>query len=244
MKRKKFLIPGILMALLGLAGRIGLAAAKNDVIVSGGMQAFRTWLWVSRGLLLAGGVLLAAALAIVLLARKDRKRTEQNLATLRAAERKAKAPLSTESGRFNEQKMRELLNTRFERAPNEVLVYQARFQTQLDRMNEYQANLSRLLRDNDVTELSEAEAFLDKVEQNIFGKMRQVYNILMMYDEAAPITELTTPLEDALAHNDKALEQARRLNAAVTEYVNHQGTPQDSIGSVEVFIKVLQEELV
>ena len=74
MKRKKFLIPGILMALLGLAGRIGLAAAKNDVIVSGGMQAFRTWLWVSRSLLLAGGVLLAAALAIVLLARKDRKR--------------------------------------------------------------------------------------------------------------------------------------------------------------------------
>lgn len=244
MKRIEFLIPGILTFLLGLAGRIGLAAAKNDVIVSGGMQAFRTWLWVSRGLLLAGAVLLAAVLAIVLLARKDRKRTEQNLATLRAAERKAKAPLSTESGRFNEQKMRELLNTLFERAPNEVLAYQARFQTQLDRMNEYQANLSRLLRDNDVTELSEAEAFLDKVEQNIFGKMRQVYNILMMYDEAAPITELTTPLEDALAHNDKALEQARRLNAAVTEYVNHQGTPQDSIDSVEVFIKVLQEELV
>lgn len=244
MKRVKLIIPGALTLLLGLAGRIVLASVKNAVIVSGGMHAYRIWLWASRGLLFAGSVLLAAGLAKVLLARKDQKKTEQNLAALRDAARKAKAPLSTESGRFNEQKMRELLNTLFEQAPNEVLAYRQKFQAQLDRMNEYQANLSRLLQDNDVTDLSEAEAFLDKVEQNMFGKMRQVYNILMMYDDTAPIAELTAPLEDALAHNDKALEQARRLNTAVTEYVNHQGTPQDAMGSVEVFIKVLQEELV
>ena len=73
--------------------------------------------------------------------------------------------------------------------------------------------------------------------------MRQVYNLLMMYDETAPIEELKDSLNEALEHNNRALEQAKRLNATVTEYINNQGTAQESLGSVEAFIKVLQEEL-
>ena len=77
----------------------------------------------------------------------------------------------------------------------------------------------------------------------MFGKMRQIYNLMMMYDETTPIEELKTALDGGLAHNERALNQAKKLNATVTEYINNQGVTQESLGSVEAFIKVLQEEL-
>ena len=242
--KNRQLILGAVGFVLGLAGRAALGLAKNSVIISGGMATFRTLRWVANGVMAAGIALAAGAVLKLAIARSRAKQAAQQQDALRRAARKASAPLSTESGRFNEAKMRELLQTLFAQAPAQVLAYQPRFQAQLDRMNEYQANLNRLLQDNDATELSEAEAFLDKVEQNMFGKMRQVYNRLMMYDETAPITDLQAALDEALAHNDRALDQAKRLNSTVTDYVNNQSAAQETLGSVEAFIKVLQEELV
>ena len=57
------------------------------------------------------------------------------------------------------------------------------------------------------------------------------------------IENMKASLDEALAHNDRALDHARRLNATVTEYINNQSGAQESLGSVEAFIKVLQEEL-
>lgn len=242
--KKGITIAGIAALGAGLAGRIVLAVKKASIVVNTSAATFRLFVWAARGLMLFGVAVIAGIVIRIALARGEARQMEKRMDALRNADRKSKAPLSTESGRFNEDKMRELLRTLFAAAPREVAAYQPRFQVQLDRMNEYQANLQRLLRNNDATELSEAEAFLDKLEQNMFGKMRQVYNRLMMYDETAPIAELSASLDEALAHNDRVLSQAKKLNATVTEYVNNQGTSQEALGSVEAFIKVLQEELV
>jgi len=243
MMKKGITIAGIAALGVGLVGRIAVALGKNAIVISGGMSAYRALLWATRGALAVGAVFAVGFVARIALARGEAKKMEARMDALRTADRKSKAPLSTESGRFNEEKMHELLRTLFASAPAAVAAYQPRFQTQLDRMNEYQLNLKRLLRNNDATELSEAEAFLDKLEQNMFGKMRQVYNLLMMYDETTPIEELQRSLDGALAHNNRVLDQARKLNATVTEYINNQGSSQESLGSVEAFIKVLQEEL-
>ena len=242
MKNKGTII-GLSALGIGLAGRIALALSRDSVVISGGMSTYRALLWAARGALLVGAAFLTGIVVRIALARSEARQMEQRMDNLRAADRRSKAPLSTESGRFNEEKMRELLRTLFDSAPSQVEVYRSKFQVQLDRMNEYQANLKRLLRNNDATELSEAEAFLDKLEQNMFGKMRQVYNLLMMYDDTAPIEELRASMDEALDHNNRALAQAKRLNSTVTEYINNQGTTQESLGSVEAFIKVLQEEL-
>lgn len=243
MMKKGITIAGIAALGVGLVGRIAVALGKNAIVISGGMSAYRALLWAARGALAVGAVFAVGFVARIALARGEAKKMEARMDALRTADRKSKAPLSTESGRFNEEKMHELLRTLFASAPAAVAAYQPRFQTQLDRMNEYQLNLKRLLRNNDATELSEAEAFLDKLEQNMFGKMRQVYNLLMMYDETTPVEELQRSLDGALAHNNRVLDQARKLNATVTEYINNQGSSQESLGSVEAFIKVLQEEL-
>jgi hypothetical protein len=241
--KKGITIAGIAALGVGLVARIALAMEKSSIIVNTSAASFRLFVWAARGLLLFGTAVVAAVVLRLVLARSEARQMEKRMDALRTADRKSKAPLSTESGRFNEEKMRELLQSLFTTAPAQLAAYRPRFQVQLDRMNEYQANLKRLLRNNDATELSEAEAFLDKLEQNMFGKMRQVYNLLMMYDETAPIEELQTSLDDALTHNDRVLDQARKLNATVTEYINNQGGTQESLGSVEAFIKVLQEEL-
>ena len=241
--KKGITIAGIAALAVGLVGRIILAAKWASIVANTSAASYRSFVWAARGLILFGAAVIATVILRIMLARSEARQLEKRMDALRTADRKSKAPLSTESGRFNEDKMRELLRTLFAAAPGEVAAYQPRFQVQLDRMNEYQANLQRLLRNNDATELSEAESFLDRLEQNMFGKMRQVYNRLMMYDETAPIEALKAALDEALAHNDRALDQARRLNATVTEYLNNQGNSQESLGSVEAFIKVLQEEL-
>ena len=78
----------------------------------------------------------------------------------------------------------------------------------------------------------------------IFGMMRRVFNWLTMYDAASPEQPLLRNLEDAAAHNEKALEQAGRLCAAITEYINNQGSKIDVTNSVKNFIELLKEEIV
>lgn len=240
MKNRKRLLPGLALVLAALTARLIIGAFRTDILVFSGAGSYRTLLWASRIALGAGLCLLAAKAGSAFLKQRKAKAAA-------AEQRKARskpAPLAAADGRYAESEIRGRLLSLFAVAPAETVPYLEQFQAQLDRMNGYQARLTQLLEQNGAQDLREAELFLDRVEQNMFGAMRRVFNLLTMYDETQPVRPLLEQLAEAQAHNDKALDQASRLCAAMTNYVNNQGAASDSGGSVEQFIKVLQEELV
>lgn len=240
MKHWKKIIPGLSLAVIALLGRSLVRANHDNILVYSGAGTYRILLSASGIALLLGGGLLGYGIISAVL----KQRSEHAAAAARQKEAQKPAPLSAAEGRFEESEIRSRLLSLFSGVPPKVMSYLEAYQAQLDRMNAYQARLSQLLEQNGAQDLGEAESFLDRVEQNMFGTLRRVFNLLMMYDETQPIQPLLDQLADAQAHNDRALDQASRLCAAMTDYVNNQGATADVYGSVEQFIQILQEELV
>ncbi len=243
MKRIIKFLPGLLLLLGGAIGRLLISGAETDILINSGAAAYRALVWVARGAMLAGALLLIPPLLAILKERRQKQASEELIARAKAESRK-RAPLSNRSGRYNEEEIRAYLIQLFDTLPSRFTPWLEKYQAQLDRMNSYQARLSRMLKQNGADDLTEAEALLDKLEQNIFGMMRRVFNWLTMYDAASPEEPLLKNLAEAEAHNEKALEQAGRLCAAITDYINNQGSKVDITSSVKSFIELLKEEIV
>ncbi|MBO4418340.1 MAG: hypothetical protein J5789_00715 [Oscillospiraceae bacterium] len=246
MKLFKKVIPGLALLVAGVVGRLLLSGAETSVLINSGMRTFRILVWIARGAMLIGGGLLLAGsflLLLPLLQERRRVRASEELIARAKAESRKRAPLSTRSGAYNEDEIRDCLMQFFDSTPAKFTPYLERYQSQLDRMNSYQARLNRMLRQNGADDLTEAEALLDKLEQNVFGVMRKVFNWLTMYDASTPDDPLIHNLEEAEAHNEKALEQAGRLCATITDYINNQGSRIDITNSVKSFTELLKEEI-
>ncbi len=243
MKRFLKFIPGLVLLLAAVVGRILISGAETKILMDSGASTYRALAWVARGAMLAGALLLVPPLLAVWKERKKEQVSQELIARAKAENRK-RAPLSNRSGRYSEEEIRSCLDQCFDAAPRQFIPWLEKYQAQLDRMNSYQARLSRMLKQNGADDLTEAEALLDKLEQNIFGMMRRVFNWLTMYDAASPEEPLLQNLAEAEAHNEKALEQAGRLCAAITDYINNQGSKVDITSSVKTFIELLKEEIV
>ena len=243
MKRFLKFIPGLALLLGAGIGRLLISGAENEILINSGAGTYRVLVWVVRGVMLAGALLLVPPLLAILKERRKEQASEELIARAKAENRK-RAPLSNRSGSYNEEEIRAYLVQLFDTMPPKFTPWLEKYQAQLDRMNSYQARLSRMLKQNGADDLTEAEALLDKLEQNIFGMMRRVFNWLTMYDAASPEEPLMKNLAEAEAHNEKALEQAGRLCAAITEYINNQGSKVDVTSSVKSFIELLKEEIV
>ena len=242
MKQIRKYLPGLALFAAAGIGRLLLPAAEQDILIRFGMAFYRLLLWVARGAMLAGLLLLVPPLLARFRERRRLQASEELIARARAEKRK-QAPLSNRGGRYNEEELRAYLIQLFDTLPPKFTPWLEKYQAQLDRMNSYQARLSRMLAQNGADDLTEAEALLDKLEQNIFGMLRRVFNWLTMYDAASPEEPLLQKLAEAETHNEKALEQAGRLCAAITDYINKQGSRIDVTSSVKQFIELLKEEI-
>ena len=243
MKSIKKFLPGLILLAAAGIGRLLITGAETQILINAGAAVYRVLVWIARGVLLAGVLLLVPGL-IALLKERRKARASKELIARAKAENRKRAPLSNRSGKYNEEEIRAYLVQLFDTLPPKFTPWLEKYQAQLDRMNSYQARLSRMLKQNGADDLTEAEALLDKLEQNIFGMMRRVFNWLTMYDAASPEESLLKNLAEAEVHNEKALEQAGRLCAAITEYINNQGSKVDVTSSVKSFIELLKEEIV
>lgn len=240
MKQWKKIFPGLGVTVIALIAGGVVRANQDNIYVYSGIGTYKILSAATLLALLLGVGLLGWGIVVTL----SKQRAERAAAAAKQKVERKPAPLSAAEGRFEESEIRNHLLSLFSASPVKTASYLEAFQAQLDRMNAYQARLRQLLEQNGAQDLGEAESFLDRVEQNMFGTLRRVFNLLMMYDEAQAIEPLLDQLAEAQAHNDRALDQASRLCAAMTDYVNHQGAATDISSSVEQFIQILQEELV
>lgn len=238
-KRMRRLIVSLAVLGLTVAVQLILSANRNQILINSGASLYRT-LNVLAKVLLGVGIAFFAFSAVSLLLQVITAARKQPAAPA-AVRPAANAPLSLKNGAYDEGVIRQLLAEHLKRASDsEVQLALLEFKGQLDRMNTYQAQLGQMLRQNGAEDMGEAEGFLDKLEQNMFGVMRQVFNLLTMQDRSKDTGPLLNKLSAAKAHNDEVLEQAGRLCAAMTDYINEQESPESTFTSVEMFINALE----
>lgn len=121
----------------------------------------------------------------------------------------------------------------------------SQYESQMKRMNTWQARLSNLIRTNAATDLHKAEDLLDKLEQNMLGRLRKAFNWIQMTDmtETAITDELKRNLRKIQDENDTILQKAQSLCETLTTYLNTQDEDKTSINQLEHFIVTLNEQI-
>lgn len=239
------MLPGLAILAVSVIARVIIGSQETQMLIYHGVNSYRTAILLSRigmGIGLVGTLMPVGMFLLQL--RENKKRVE--IVERAKHQQRMSAPLSLKSGRYNENEIRNRLKDLFSNTSDSVFLKSLRaIEGQLDQMNSYQAKLEQLLNENGANDLGETIKYLDKLEQSMFDNLRKCFNILTMYDGSDNGRQVVTEqMEDTFANNEKILEQASRLCMATTKFVNNQGEEAISLGSVEQFIKALEEEYV
>lgn len=116
---------------------------------------------------------------------------------------------------------------------------------QLEQMDDYQARLSRLLKNNGAQMLSDTEDVLDRVEQYICRNVRKVLNYMDVSDpkQQGDVSMLREKLEDCFERNQDQLRQTQEFLYALTDYLNQQGDSENDTSMLEVYKRTLLESI-
>lgn len=112
---------------------------------------------------------------------------------------------------------------------------------QLVLMNSYQERLSKLLENNNMKELADAEDLLERIEQQILSNVRKVLNFMEilspnMMEDRETVKEY---MSDCVTENIKLLNATKDFLICVTGFVNDQGLDGKSLQMMEEFKTVL-----
>ena len=235
MKGKRIaLAVGLIILILGLAGRAVIAWQEINILIHCSAAALRALQWTARAAV-AGGAVLTAVSGGLCLAQKRRDAAAKGSAR--------RASLSMKNGRLNEKDIRAYLTDLLAAPDGRYREQLERYEAQLDRMNSYQDRLHVMLKDNDVRDNGAAERFLDGLEQRLFASMRTAYNIITMAAPGEPGEETARRLSDVEETNGKCLDLASRLCVTVMDHVNHQKGTVDITESIEQYLEYLKEEI-
>lgn len=240
----KLMIPGLIGSIVGLVGIIVTNMSRTNILIERGMDGFRFQLTLFEAITAFGGTILAASLVFGLIKEiKTRKAAKKQDVKLLEADR-PKAMLSFETGRLDEEQMRSLLLESFDAVEPEFIEHLETYQTQMDKMNMYQARLHRMLAINGIKDLQETEFLLDKLEQSMFGNLRKAFNWINMRGSTKEAKEkLHANLSKVSTDNQTVLDKASELCNVLTEYINNQGNTTYSVVVFDNFIKSLNEQL-
>lgn len=244
MKHKGLLIWGGILAALGGIGLAIILPAETDIIAAAGIGAFRLLRALAFGV--AGlGAFLALSGVGVWLSQKLRARKEMEQQLAKRLEAPVEIPsMYFESGRFNEAELRSYTLSLFSSVEPDLVPYLETYQAQMDRMNSYQARLSRMLQRNGASDLKQTELLLDKLEQSMFSSLRKAFNWIEMRDVSQEDREkLYENLTAVKTENDAILDKAGELCGALTDYINSQGENSCSTVVFDSFIHSLREQL-
>ena len=247
-----------LLAFLPAAVCAGLyawcAASQTQIVIYYGAGAFRG---LKLGLLIVTilAALIGLAVNLVPLAkalgarRQKRRELQEGLELSEEASRRiaATAVFARQNGRWDEDRIRNHLEGLLQSAntPAALLDFLLRYRAQMDRMNTWQGRLSSLIRNNAATDLHSAEDLLDRLEQNMLGRLRKAFNWIQVADlsETAISDELRENLTKIADENDELLEKARSLCETLSNYLNTQNEDRNGPVQLDHFILTLNEQI-
>lgn len=251
-KRLLAFVPALVLGFLYLRTK----AQETEIIIYKGIDSYRqteSLLSVLLGIAVGGALIINVITPIIrkLIATHEHKQELVKKAELEQSIQHAtqlkSAVLARKDGRWDETSMAQHLQNLLDNpeTPISLMEFLSQYESQMQRMNTWQARLSNLIRTNAATDLHKAEDLLDKLEQNMLGRLRKAFNWIQMTDmtEAAITDELKRNLRKIQDENDTILQKAQSLCETLTTYLNTQDEDKTSINQLEHFIVTLNEQI-
>lgn len=247
MKKRKYLIFGILTVITGIA-LILVSANKTSMIQSIGYRATRRWTTTLICLTIAPAIAFLASTIYdtingLLAKRREAVQTAQLEAykeEAKLAERKAQATLNA-SGQLNDTiiyvQLKEWLDKSWGNMQNDIPNGIRTLLTQMDAMNKYQAKLDALLTSNGADFMQDTRDTLDKAEQDILRKIRKVLNCFVVYDstDSADVQAVSKLVKETTDTNQTLLDNVKDFLFAVTKALNKQGDDTNASQELEIY---------
>ena len=232
-KKKKGIIAAGIVLLVISAGLIFVGLQKDNIVIYLGIGAYR----VFRTILLA--LEGAAALVFVIVAfftiRSGKKKTLTE-------PKETKAPSLSVKEKLHNASLRERLA---EEAKGRWRSLSPELQTtigQLEQMDTYQERLHSLLKENDISALSDTEEVLEQAEQSLCQNVRKILNYMGVFDEK-DVDVVRTSVRKTNEKNQEQLNQVRDFVVAVTDFVNQQGSARQDPDLLNTYKNMILDSL-
>lgn len=149
-----------------------------------------------------------------------------------------------ENGKFHNSILQDVLQQyRIQWKSQSVLIYE--LSNQLQKMDNLQERLHRLLVNNDVSILSDTEDVLDQVEQYLCRNIYNCINYMEVYDPGSPsdTDAMHNVMDITVQKNDEKLKNTQEFMLALTEYINRQNGADNDTSMLDTYKNTILQSL-
>lgn len=240
LKRKKITILSLIIFALSLLTRLGTLIFSTNIIIYFGIRFLDTVNTACLALMGISGVGTVFAIGAEVVNRINRFKQE----ALTNAE--TVTPKLNMTGKLDPIKVKQQLHESM--APwyktNIEQHLCKSLEAQFDKMDAQQNRLHGLLENNGAIALGDTEDILDTVEQNMCKRIRNLINILSVYDPTVPDNHniVADEISKCITENKSLLDSAQEFILAVANYLNTQNSSYD-IDELNIYKNALLDEI-
>lgn len=232
-KKKKGIIAALIVLLLVSAGVIFLGFEKDNIVIYLGIGAYRVLHTIF--LALEGAAALVFVIVALLTIRSGKKETKSE-------PKASKAPSLSVKEKLHNASLRELLSAEADGRWKSLSPELHTTIRQMEQMDTYQERLHSLLKENDISALSDTEEVLEQAEQSLCQNVRKILNYMGVFDEK-DVDVVRTSVQKTNEKNQEQLNQVRDFVVAVTDFVNQQGTAHQDPDLLNTYKNMILDSL-
>jgi hypothetical protein len=228
MNRKKSLMTGIGLLLVGIALAVALGLNSGDVIIAIGIGLFRIFFII--GLAAAGVGFIMTAVPLISMTVKNRK--EQKALAIETAARE-------EELRKKKEDVRGLVNQLMSEEEGFVPVGQVLLK-EMEDMDEFVERNDKLFTYNDMTEFESMRGIISQAKNALYHNCRGVVNLFVALEDSG---EFATEADKIIESNNELLNNAKKFLLELARYTNEQNEDTDAVTMIQDYAEAIGQSL-
>ncbi len=228
MNRKKSLMTGIGLLLVGIALAVALGLNSGDVIIAIGIGLFRIFFII--GLAAAGVGFIMTAVPLISMTVKNRK--EQKALAIETAARE-------EELRKKKEDVRGLVNQLMSEEEGFVPVGQVLLK-EMEDMDEFVERNDKLFTYNDMTEFESMRGIISQAKNALYHNCRGVVKLFVALEDSG---EFATEADKIIESNNELLNNAKKFLLELARYTNEQNEDTDAVTMIQDYAEAIGQSL-
>lgn len=227
-KYKKIVIASILVFAVSLLGKIGILVSADALTIQLGIRVLNRLSSISNIVLALSSIASLASGGLMTTSRLKEYKQEA------IVDMKENTPILGMKGSLDPRQIKNQLNETLEpwceysyKLTNGSIMNNTfeKLLKQFDEMDSHQLRLHKLLENNGATALGDTEDILNNVEQNICKRVRNLINIVSIYDvNGEHLNSVLDESNKCYKENKSLLKSAQEFMLAVANYLNTQNS--------------------
>ncbi|RKM55132.1 hypothetical protein D6853_10360 [Butyrivibrio sp. X503] len=226
--KKKNLMVGIPLFIIGIAAAVAIGINASDLIISLGIVVFKIFSFVAYAALGVGFLLIAVPIVIRLL----KNRAEKEALAKKAAEEE-------EAIRKKKEDVKGLVRELMSEEEKFVPIGQTLLK-EMEDMDEFIERNEKLFKFNDMTEFESMKEIISQAKNALYHNCRGVVNLYVALESSE---EFTTESGKILDSNNELLDNAKKFLLELARYTNEQNEDTDAVTLIRDYADAIGQSL-